>query len=269
MARENSVQLHGQVRKNPQIQISNGNLVRAMLSIKVIRRTQKDQNFDTKLYFDCPVLFTKNEDMIKCINTLKVNDMIDVKGVVSTRDVNKTSTCPVCGGKNQTIGTLMYITPLYIKKCDSVKDDTEGIQTLKSRSEISNIVKLIGNLCKEPEYYEDGKNMYASFPLAVNRRYHIKEDPDEKRTDYPWIKTYGMKACEDSKKLHLGSSVFIDGALQSRQIIRSTVCEHCENLYNWDDTVGEIVPYYIGYLTGCGELDDTEEVIGEVQISET
>lgn len=268
MARENFVVLHGQVRKSPKVFINNdGEVTKAIISVLILRRPIKAQGFDNKLYFDCPVILSRNPDIIKVIKGLQKNDMIDIRGVFSTKEVIKTSTCPICGGKNEVPGTLTYITPLFIKKNDVAKDDAHALELLKERSEISNIINVIGYVCQEPEFYVDANNKsYAQYPLAVNRRYHIKEDPESKKTDYPWIKTFGLQACDDSKCLHIGSSVYINGALQSRSIERHSICPDCGEDYTWNDSVTEIVPYYIGYLANCDVPDkdkDTDSISEE------
>jgi len=262
MARENIVILHGQIRAKPQIYINDGGVeIKAMMSIKVLRRPTNSQGFDSKLYFDCPVIVTRNPEMIRAIRDLKESDMVDVRGVISTKDIRKSTVCPNCGHKNHDYGSLVYITPIYICARERALNDMDGIQLLKSRSEISNLVNVIGNVCKEPEYYEDSDNRsYAQYPLAVNRRYHIREDADDIKSDFPWIKTFGKQALEDSKCLHVGSSVYISGALQSRTFSRTTICQECSQSYEWTDAVTEIVPYYIGYLANCDVPKNHDEV---------
>lgn len=270
MARENLVILHGQILSKPRVYLTDsGEIAKGTVSMLVIRRPIGSSGWSNNIYYDCPILLSRNEGIIRVMQTLSVNDMVDVKGVLSTREVRKSSQCPHCNEKNIADGILTYITPLFIKKCDTVANQTEAYKVLKERSEISNMVNVIGYVCKEPDYYEDAEGKsYAQYPLAVNRRYHIKEDADDKRTDYPWVKTYGLQALKDSEALHVGSSVYINGALQSREIKRVTQCEHCGNEYEWQDNVTEIVPYYIGYLSGCTpivEEDTSEQESGDEQ----
>jgi hypothetical protein len=140
-------------------------------------------------------------------------------------------------------------------------DDKTGLALLKERAEISNLVNVIGNLCRDPDYYVDASNRkYAQYQLAVNRRYRIKEDMEEVRTDYPWVKTFGMQAYNDSEGLHTGSCVYISGAIQTREIERSCTCGKCGAEYKWKDSAAEIVPYYIGYLANCTIPEVNEEV---------
>ena len=83
------------------------------------------------------------------------------------------------------------------------------------------------------------------------------------RTDYPWVKTFGMQAYNDSQCLHTGSCVYISGAVQTREIERSCTCAKCNVEYKWKDSAAEIVPYYIGYLANCDVPEVNEEVAKE------
>ena len=137
----------------------------------------------------------------------------------------------------------------------------ESLKLLKERCEISNIVMVIGTLCREPEIYTDDKNRsFAQYQIAVNRRYRIKEDPAETKTDYPWVKTFGEQALKDVYALHTGSQVYLNGALQTREVARETICENCNKSYEWQDVASEIVPYSTEYLSNCQiEHKDTEK----------
>jgi hypothetical protein len=253
MARENFVLMHGQVRGEPRITIGNdGVITKAMFTMRVLRRpTTNAENINGKLQIDCPVIYTRNQELAQMIQSLKAGDMVDVRGVIASKECRKSTICPECEHKNIKDGNIVYVTPIYICQRES-SDDVGGLKMLKERSEISNIVNVIGNLCRDPEYYVDrNKKKYAQYQLAVNRRFRIKEDMEDIKTDYPWVKTFGMQAYNDSMCLHTGSSVYINGALQTRDIERPCTCEKCGAEYTWKDSVAEIVPYYIGYLRGC------------------
>lgn len=270
MARVNKANLHGQVCSVPRITANNqGEETSAMFSVKVLRRPTNGQGFDSKLYIDCPIVRTRDPKMISAIRDLELGDMVDVCGVITTRETRKSSNCPSCGKKNITDGVIVFVTPIYICKRESKVDDVQALALLKQRSEISNSIQVVGNVCKTPHFYEDAVNKtYAQYQLAVNRRYRIREDADDVKTDYPWIKTFGKQALEDSRCLRIGSNVLIDGALQTRKIIRKTLCLHCGEMYEWPEAVMEIVPYYIGYLANCdtnAEDAETEEItVGDV-----
>lgn len=265
MARENFVLMHGQVRADPKITIGKeGNLIKAMFMMRVLRRPTTSGEFASKrLQIDCPVIYTRNQEMATQIQELKVGDMIDVRGVITSRECRKSTICPECQHKNVSDGNIVYVTPIYMRKNEHASDD-EGLALLKERAEVSNIVNVIGNLCREPNDYTDANGKkYAQYQLAVNRRIHIKEDADEIRTDYPWVKTFGNQAYMDSANLHMGSCVYINGALQTREIERKTICEACGHEYTWKDSAAEIVPYYIGYLANCDTPNTSKEKVND------
>lgn len=261
MARENLVILHGQVRSAPQLTINKeGVVTKAMFHMRVLRRpTTNAEASGVRLQIDCPIIYTRNPEMMNQVQTLAVGDMVDIRGVISSRECRKSTFCPECGHKNIKDGNIVYVTPIYMCKRENA-DEAQGLQLLKARAEISNLVNVIGNLCREPSFYVDGNNReYAQYQLAVNRRIRIREDMEEIKADYPWVKTFGKQALEDSKALHIGSSVYINGALQTREIERKCTCEECGHEYTWNDAAAEIVPYYIGYLANC-EVSRPEEV---------
>ena len=258
MAKENLVLLHGQICTIPKIFANtDGELIKAIFSIKVLRRPMTGGHIlSDKLFYDCPVILTRNEEMIKQCSDLQLGDMVDIRGVLSTREVVKTTLCPMCSVKNSIEGTMTYITPIYICRREKELSEEEGISLLRERNEISNLILVIGTLCREPEIYLNEKNRaYAQYQIASNRKYRIREDPPDKKTDYPWIKTNGEQALKDSESLHVGSQIYINGALQTREILRNSICDNCQHQYEWNDSATEIIPYSIEYFADC----DTEE----------
>ena len=254
MAKENLVLLHGRIQSIPKIYTdSNGDLVKAMFALQVIRRPVRGGKFiSNKLYLDLPIILTRNVDMIRQACNFEQSDMLDVRGVLSTKEVSKVTICPACQARNSIPGTTTYVTPLYMCRREQHVSDEEEMQLLKERCEISNMVMVIGTLCRDPEIYiDDKKHAFAQYQLAVNRRYRIKEDSAETKTDYPWIKTSGDQALKDTEALKTGSQVYIRGALQTREVHRKTKCMECGAEYEWNDTATEIIPYSTEYLANC------------------
>lgn len=261
MPKENVVILYGQMICPPQIYIDKeGTPVRAALSLKVLRRPfLGEKNFNDKLYFDCPVISTKNEQLIADISKLEESDMVEVKGVLSTKEVKKVSICPKCQAKVSRSGTSVYVTPIYISKRESGVSPQKGLELLKTRSEISNLTMIIGTLCRDPEYREsENGGRFAQYQIAINRKYRIREDDPTKKTDYPYVKTFGEQALKDSRGLVTGSIVYISGGIQTRSISRKEICENCQEEYVWEERVAEIVPYSTEYLANC-VLSEEEE----------
>lgn len=260
MARENLIFLYGQVLFEPKIYTNkDGKLVRGIFSIKVLRRQHNEQN--SNLYFDTPIIVSMNEDLIRESSKLTKGDMVQIKGVLTTKEVVKTSSCDACKEQNKYPGVSVFITPIYIGKCQSKVSEAEGITLLKANNEISNIAIGIGTLCREPEKIEGYKTPCTQYQLAVNRKFHIKEDSPDTKTDYPWVKVYGKQAEMDAEVLHTNSTIYYNGSIQTRLIKRKIVCEHCGAEYDYDDKATEIIPYSIEYLSNCDipEVKDDSE----------
>lgn len=258
MARHNYVSLHGQLVTEPRIYINEvGQPQKASLAIRVIRRpfiVPGEGAVSTgKLSLDTPIVMTMNPELINKCSELRNGDMVDICGVYTTREVKKTTICPQ-GHKVEWDGNFVFITPIYICRRETGLSQDEGIALLRTRTEISNRVMIIGTLCRDPVLREttDGSKTtaVAQYQLAANRRYHIR-DGHEERTDYPWIKTINRQARDDAEHLRMGSSVFIDGAIQTREIERSLTCPECGTTFSYKEPVCEIFPYSVEYLTNC------------------
>ena len=266
--KENFVLLHGQVQIAPKVYM-NGDQVytKALFAVKTLRRLYHNgEQLANKLFFDCPVVFSKNADMIAQISTLSKGDMVDIRGVLTTQEVTKSTICSNCSHKNSAPGNMVHVTPLYVCKREGGISDDRGLQLLKERCEVSNIVMVIGTLCRDPEtHINEYSKTSVQYQIAVNRKYRIREDAPEVRTDYPWVKTYSSQTYLDSQYIKVGSSVYINGCLQTRDVQRKTVCENCGTEYAWMDTAMEIIPYSIEYLSGCDlpEPQDRQEDKGE------
>jgi hypothetical protein len=275
MARENIIILHGQVNATPKIYLSkSGEPQKAIFALKVMRRpfyAGNGQIVGGKIYVDYPIVVTTDQEMIKTIadpvEGLAEGDMADVFGVLTTSKVRKSSICSQ-GHKNVAFGDFVYITPLYICQRERARNADEGLILLRKRSEVSNVLVAIGTLCRDPETYTTpGEKNITQYQIALNRKFHIHADSDSERTDYPWVKSFGKQATEDAMRLRTNSTVFIKGALQTRKIQRTTVCETCGEEYEWEETVSEIFPYSTEYLMNClfpergePEADDVDDV---------
>lgn len=259
MAKENFVYLHGQVYDTPRVFVDGlGNMRKASFAIKVLRRptTRGEGSVNTgKISLDVPTIMTMTPDLIRTCATLRKGDMVDIRGVYTTREVKKKSTCP-SGHEVAWGGNFVFVTPIYICRREEELSDEEGMELLRQRAEVSNLVTLIGTLCREPELHEfENGNRKASvcqYQLASNRRYRIRDGiHDDERTDYPWIKTAGKQALEDMERLHIGSTVYINGAIQTREIERTVTCPECGAVYTLKEAVCEIYPYAVEYLMNC------------------
>ena len=258
MARENFVFLHGQIFDKPRVYIDEFGVQRkASLAVRVIRRpfiNGEGAIVSGKLSIDIPTVITMNPELVRTCAELRKGDMVDIRGVYTTREVKKKSTCPN-GHENVWAGNFVFITPIYICRRERELSEEGGMALLRERAEISNLVMLIGTLCREPVLREstDGQRStaLAQYQLASNRRYHIRDGHEQERTDYPWIKTINKQAREDVEHLHTNSTVFINGAIQTREIEREVTCNVCGETYIIKESVCEIFPYSVEYLMNC------------------
>ena len=263
MARHNYVFLYGRVTKNPKIVTDNeGNFLRGQCMLTVVRG---DRSTDDDLYgdfkYDCPILVSRNPEIILEMSNWKANDMVEVKGNICTRDVKRTTTCPTCGHQNAKMGVLLYINPIYCHAIEKGLTEDECMNLLRQKCEISNQCIIAGNLCNEPQFYRHDNGLcQTQYQIALNRKFRVKEDPPETKTDFPWVKSQGQNAESDAKFLMKGSSVLVEGFIQTRNITQKTVCEECGETYEWPDQAMEIVPYSTEYLLNCRTTEEIEQM---------
>lgn len=276
MAKHNIVNLYGVLLSPPTITYDEKEKKYTKgLCVLIVIGAEKDlRNFDKVKYYSysCPVIMTQNEKHIEEMLKLHQWDIVEIKGTVSTKDVIKNSTCSHCGGVNKVHGKVVTIQPMYIGLRGFIEDMPEDSQdmskimeALKPHIEISNQATVIGTLCGDPELYmvkkgKKGGFLVTQYKLAVNRKYRVLEDPSDLKTDYPWIKAYGAIAESDAKALHQGSTVFIDGLIKTRSFTRSTVCEHCNEVYEWEDSTMEVTPYSVEYLRNFYTSEDSKQM---------
>ena len=279
MARQNTIILRGIVNEAPRTGKNKDGSSYAFVRVTVARgiRETGDGNILLKCYN--PMLMTKDEEMVREIETWQKFDIVDVKGTLSSKAIKKSSYCENCGRKNITMGALVYVHPIFAEKLGHCSTQEECLDYLAAHREISDQAVLIGTLCREPAKV---KSKYAypitQYQIAIMRKYHIREDPPEIRIDWPWVKSYGENAEKDAKRLTTGAEILIDGFLQTRHVERRACCgqdldekghpkkeadgspafiggkdgkrEGCGEQYKWQDSVTEIVPYSVEYLTG-------------------
>ncbi len=87
-----------------------------------------------------------------------------------------------------------------------------------------NKVLLMGNLTKDPELrYTPQGTAVANLRLAVNRKYRTKDQELKEEVCFITAVVWNKQAETCNQYLHKGSSVFVEGRLQSR---------------SWEDTTG-------------------------------
>lgn len=248
MARQNEVFLYGMVMQKPQIlKDENNTYIRGSVPIQVIRGKREISNRQlVNVRYDAPIIMSGDPVIIEIMENLNPFDMIEVKGVYTTKDITKTKMCE-CGHKNKKPGTLSFISPIYLDIRETNNTEAAAKQLLDRRCEISNTVTVIGNVTAEPEYFAEKVHM-TQYNLAVTRKFFLKEDMTRSTVDFPHIKSFGSIADDDHKHLKMGTKVMVNGMLQTRQYSQALKCEMCGNEMNIISSAMEIIPYSTEYL---------------------
>ena len=274
MARLNDVRLYGCVAETPQItKNSDGEYVRGIMHLAVVRSTRySGETFGEKnrILFDWPIVLSRDPEMIKQIEKLRQYDIVELKGMFLTKKINKVTTCKICGAKNTVEGNICYVRPMFLKRRNSEKEilsEKQAVQEVIQSREISNNISIVGNLCNEVNYFKDTRSKpiieTAVYQIATDRKYYVKEDSPDNKTDFPIVRSYGNTAKMDGICLDVGSLVLVDGFLHTREFKRTSVCssESCGQSYEWTDNTTEIVPYTNEYLANY--KDPTEALAEE------
>lgn len=276
MAKQNTAFLYASVHESPRIAIDRetGELKFGIAYVRVVRGL-RDAHDGINFRYDIPIIMSKEPEILAEMKEWSPNDIVFIKGTLACKDVPKKSYCPHCtddqgnSTMNMSKGSLVYINPIYVKKVKSCEDENKATEDLKENREISNQIYCIGTLLTEPKLFKtkNGTSI-TQYKIAINRKYRIRTDSPETKTDWPWVKSFGEQAIEDKLRLKQGSDVYIDGFIQARQILRTTKCEHCGEFYRWEDTAMEIVPFAVEYGRGTYKSDEELEEAKQMRIEE-
>lgn len=263
MARHNIVTLFAQVLGDPMISKNEetGEFQRGICYVATIR-SNRENNLDEDVYrFDKPLIFTGNPDFAEQMSEWKPYDIVNIKGAITTKDINKKTTCKYCGGTNVQMGVLNCISPIYTSVCKTDLSEFESLEELKSYKEVSNQALLIGYVVGDIKYYHPEGSPYRTslYQVAVNRKYYLKDDVAASRTDYPFVRTFGMQANQDRQCLYQTSMILVDGYVQTKEFDRKKTCEHCDKDYEWTDNSMEVIGYAIEYLQNFKTPEDIEK----------
>lgn len=231
-------------------------------NIVVIRGTRDVGDGRKFAKADDPRVMSRDPDILKEMDTWEENDIVFIKGVLCTKDLEKKVECPHCGHVSKQNGSLGYVNPIFAMRLGHVESLEAGIRFLNGKREISNQAYMLGVACRDPKRVEPKSGMVVcQYPIALNRKFFIRADPPEKRTDYPWVKSYGSNAEEDLRRIHVGTHVYIDGLLQARHVRRRVdSCKECHEPFEWRDQTLEIVPYETEYVRDFNTDEDIEKM---------
>ena len=271
MAKLNQVYMMGVIQDDPVIKVTNtGEYVVSQLKILTARRSYQNekQNLAGVVRSDIQQIITRSSYVIdKFILDLEVGDLVLVKGTLSTRDIIKKIRCPYCGDLDESsIGVKVYIDPICILKVRSVKDCSEQEITdlLVTYAELSNYATFFATLVKEPRYGPDygSPRRELGCHAALNRKRYITEDGPDKKTDYPYIRMFGQMAENCNKVLHTGSEIYLESAIETREVELEKRCPSCGETFYLKNVAVEIVPYSVEFTENVDVTplrDDYEE----------
>ena len=254
MAKENYVSLRGQLRNEVKyIANESGELIQAIFKLTVLRRDIKNRagNFEPKI--DHPIIMTSDKELIRICQTLKLEDIVEIKGTFKTQHVTKHRQCPCCNTVNAFEATMQTINPIYIGRCMELDTNLEGMDQLRKCAEISNIVKVIGRVCTPDDKIIFGEtdrgNLFAKYQLAVNRRFYDVDSVDEEdHSDYPVIYSYDSVAEEDQAMIKQGALMYVDGYLHTMTFDSDVQCCECNEPFKIKLNRMNITPYAVEYL---------------------
>lgn len=273
MAKENSVFIYGQIEGEPVIRVKEtGEPVSAYFVVKCVRRPYVPGEGRVSAYnekqIDYLPVITADPKIIRDCYDLRKNDIVQIKGAITTRWVKKALHCSN-GHEFFEANMRGYITPIFIsvreKGAKVLYEDENGVpvygagvtpdaglEILYQNGEISNQAFLLGKVIRTPELYTFGENddkCIASYQVSIHRRFVVYGSADS--FDYPWVKTINRQARIDAQVLHEKSTIFINGAVQSRDAKRKACCSICKDEIEIKDRFVEILPYSIEYLRNC------------------
>jgi single-strand DNA-binding protein len=239
MARENTITLVGEVSSPITVALNKvHSTYRVSFNVKTLRRNGRT---------DFPrvnVFGLTEEQARKIFNEFKIGEYVMVRGMISTKMAKKVIKCEGCGKEYESDAlvteVIAYSMPAHLN----------GEYEANELKEFANNLHMIGAVCSEVQsrISQSGVSM-TQYQVAVNRKYHVKEKED--KTDFPWVKTFGRQAEEDEKDLKVSSQIYINGAIQTREVSKTIVCDECESVIKYVENLGEIVPQDVEYLNNC------------------
>lgn len=255
MAKENLFFGVGQIINPLKIeQSASGEISKISMRIETVKRDLYDATGALAPKHDYPLIVVTDKHLISVIKQKNIQqyDIIEVKGIVATKNVDRRQICPHCNQQILRKGVLDYVYPVYLNKRVSLNTKKDAVPYMLEAAEISNIVRVSGKVCQEVKFYVNENNSVATcnYNIALNRKLYIPTQP-EITADYPWVKSYGEQAEADHKALKLGSLVYIDGYLKTEQAIVKGECPNCGGIVEFPQYANVIRPYAVEYFEGC------------------
>lgn len=273
MAIENKVLLNGQVVDSELFSTTRDGediVYKVVFTLLTLRSYKTD---DGRRHFrkERIKVVLRDEKQIAALFRLPAEEgcFMEIYGLLCTVPKPKRFTCPSCGNDIVTHGISTFVRPLVFRVTETfgrvreeqvklmgersvanLKEDEPACESvvfkmLRDRLPVSNTVTVIGNVFRNPEY--SAPEGVCTYGLAVNRSFHIMEDPEDIRSDFPWVKSFGENAERDNLYLkdrlpdRQGTTVYVRGSLQSREnYTRKIECPFCGKTGEHEDKEGTI-----------------------------
>lgn len=244
MSRENLVLLVGIVQTIP---IYDEKRDRTSYEVEVINKSKRR---------DTPMVRAFGKPG-KISQEFEPGDLVFIKGVLTEKDIRRVYICPNCGHQKKTSKSVVEVVAVentILKKSGEVYD-------IKTFSETSNVVKLIGTVVKPPQKLKLTGTKASRTTLAVDRKLKVKGS--DLTCDYPFVLSYG-KLCDSTlEHLRKGSLIYVNGTIQTRNSKVKTTCAKCNCQFEYETFSREVVALSIEYLSNCNfskQGKDAEEI---------
>lgn len=230
MARENEVKLMGHIKSLEKDEVNK----MAQMTMQVIRR-------NGRVDYPTVIIFPEHYSIL---DGLKEDDFIVLKGFFGTMNVSSHKACRECEKDIEDTSILSSVIAIFAKKLT-------GEYVLEDFKEISNSVNLLGPLCRDVKLKTLSSGVAnAQYQMAVSRKIRIPSQ-ESLTTDFPFISSLGDQALEDAKRMEEGSQCWINGGVQTRQIVAVHKCPHCGEQNYFQKNIMEVCPYSVEYLYNC------------------
>lgn len=239
MPRENTVTLIGRIRK-PTISIIEDTGTYKLGFVMVVKRSNGRTDYPHVVVYGLT-----EERAREAWDRLKEGSWAYVRGMVSTRMVQKILVCPKCSlEKVQNIlitEVIAFSLPLILS----------GDYDASEMSDMCNNVSIMGEVCTAVRAQPKADSVM--YQVAIERRFHVVEQGST-RKDFPWVKTFGEQSRCDREHLVPSATVYVNGALQTRELMRRYVCtaEGCDGVIEYKDTSAEIISKNTEYIYSNG-----------------
>ena len=191
----NLIDLYGVALQAPKI---SEDRKKAMITLKVARNLARGgQSEERAGYWDEIIIRSKDQKIVEELSKMDINEIIRVKGVLTIKPINRSSICPGCGIKNIFESVVCYVEPIYVESTKSGLTKEEAEEFIFNHREVSNILRVVGDLCNDPNKNTRFKSTVCQYQIGIPRTYRIEGDTDDDKTDFPLVKSYSKNAKED------------------------------------------------------------------------